>query len=474
MPIVVTIDGTDRTSSVVFNSLRMTDTLNQQTDLLEFKVRKYASLTYVPALGDEVVVTRNGTTIFGGVVVRITEGLRSAKILEYIVTCNDYSQFLKRELATERYESQTVQDIIDDLVATHTTDGFTTTNVVGALTIGSISFNRLNVADCLQKLADAISYVWYVDYDKDIHFFPKNTEVGDALSDTSANYIYDSLEIIEDLTQLRNVILVQGGERESDAPRTELFSGDATRTQFALANKYASLPTVEVGGVAQTVGVEFLDDDGSFDCMWNFNEKYIRFTAGNTPASATNNIEVSGIYLYPIVVSVPNNASIAEFGRYEFSITDKSIRSQDEAIRRAVAELQSYQNELYEGSFRTYDDGFRSGQIISINSTQRAKSIDVLIQSVRATMRDPLGENLEYEVKFATLKSVGIIEYLQNQLRSREVIVDDAETLLNLYSFTSDTLATSDTLDPPTDDAPPYVWAGAGGNEMVWGYFTWS
>lgn len=475
MAVVITIEGVDRTSSVVFETgtPRKTDTLNQQVDVLTFKVRKYGAATYVPSLGDEVTVTKDGAAVFGGVVVRIGESLRSAKILEYRVECSDYSQYLKRELVTERYEGATVSAIIADLVANYTTDGFTTDNVVGDLTIGSISFNRLNVADCLQKLADAISYVWYVDHEKDIHFFPKNAEVGPSLSDTSGNYIYDSLEIREDLTQLRNAVLVQGGEAVSDTPRTEYHSGDGTRDTFPLANKFDSLPSVEVGGVAQTVGLEFLDDDASYDCLWNFNEKYIRFTAGNTPASGANNIEASGTYLYPIVVNVPDNASIAQFGRYEFAITDRSIRSQDEAIDRAVAELRSYQRQLYEGSFRTYDDGFRSGQVVTIASTQRSKSIKVLIQSVTGVMRDPLGTTFEYEVRFATMKSVGIIEYLQSQLRSKEVIVDDQETLLSLYDFTPDQIQASDTLATPTATSPPYVYAGAGGNVGRWGYATW-
>lgn len=474
MSIVVTIGGVNRTSSVVFNSLRKTDNLNQKVDLLEFRVRKYGALTYVPELGDTVSVTKDGTTIFGGVIVRITEGLRSAKILEYGIVCNDYSQFLKRELVTERYENQTVSAIIADLVANYTTDGFTTTGVVGSLVIGSISFNRLSVADSLQKLADAISYVWYVDADKDIHFFPKNTEIGPALTDTSGNYVFESLEIVEDLTQVRNSVLVQGGEAESDTARTETFDGDGTKAHFALANKFASLPAVTVGGAAQTVGVEFLDDDASFDCMWNFNEKYIRFTAGNIPPSGTNNVEVEGTYLYPIVVRVPAPASIAEFGTYEFAITDRSIKSQDEAIERALAELSSYQNTLYEGSFRTYDDGFRSGQVLTVNSTQRGKSIEVLVQSVTARMRDPLGTQFEYEVRFATLKSVGIIEYLQNQLRSKEVIVDDDETLLN-YIPLEDEITFSDSIAVSTSTGP-YKWsndAGTTPGKLVWGYGTW-
>lgn len=469
MSFVVTINSVDRTSSVVFNSLRKSDNLNQQIDTLEFFTRKYGSLTFAPTLGHEIVVTRDGETLFGGVIVRITDTVEASTIVGYHIECADYSQYLKRQLVTERYEGMTVADIVDDLLTNYTTDGFTSTNTTSTLEIESISFNRLSVADCLQKLANAISYVWYVDYDMDVHVFPKNTEEAPYnLSDTSQNYIFDSLEIVEDLTQIRNSIIVQGGEAVSASTRTEYWSGDTTRTHFPLSNKFASLPTVTVGGVGQTVGTEYLDDDASFDCMWNFNEKYLRFTAGNIPGSGTNNIVIAGYYLYPIVVSVPSPASQVTYGVYEFALTDKSIRSQAEAIARAQAELISYQNQLYEGQFRTYDDGLRSGQVINITSTQRAKSIDVLIQSVTARMRDPLGTKLEYTVSFATLKSIGIIDYLQNQLRSKEVIVDDDEILLNYYPFT-DSAGAGDSLAAPTSDTGPYVW-----DTMEWGYSTWA
>lgn len=466
--LTVTIAGSNRTSSVVAGSLRKTDNINQQVDTLEFKVRRYGSLTYVPVLGDDVVVQKDSSTIFGGPVVRITEGMRSTQILEYTIQCNDYSQFLKRELVTKRYQATDVGTIIADLVANYTADGFTTANVEGSLAVESIAFNRITVADSLQKLADAISYVWYVDYAKDIHFFPKSTEAGPALSDASGNYIYESLSIVQDLTQVRNAITVQGGEATSASTRTEVFNGDGTKVHFVLANKYASTPVVTVGGVTQTVGTEYLDDDASFACMWNYNEKYVRFTAGHTPAAGTNNVSVVGYYLFPIVVRVPAPASIAAYGEYEYAVTDNSIKSQDEAIARALAELQSYQNALYEGSFRTYTDGFRSGQVVNISSTQRSKSIDVLVQSVRATMRDPNGDQLEYQVQFATLKSVGIIEYLQNQLRSREVIVDDQETLLN-YLPQADTVAAADGLASPSHTSGPYRWGTA-----RFGYATYS
>lgn len=470
MTFVVTIDGTDRTSSVDYGSFRKRDILNQQVDTCQFDIKKYGSLTYVPTVGDEVSVTRDGSTIFGGVVARINEKIKASTILTYRVECIDYSQYLKRHLVTERYENMTVSAIVADMVTNYTTagDGITKTNTTSTLTIESITFNRLTVADSLQKLADAINYVWYIDYDKDIHFFSKNDELAPfSLSDSSNNYIYNSLEIVDDMTQIKNKVLVQGGEIVSSNTRTEEFDGDGTKDIFRLANKFSSKPTVTVGGTSQTVGTEFLDDDASFDCMWNFNEKYLRFTAGNIPASGTNNVDVTGNYLYPIVVNVPSPASQNIYGTYEFAIFDKSIRSQSEAIERAKAELLSYKNQIYDGQFRTYTDGLRSGQVLTINSNQRNKAIDVLIQSVTAVMRDPLGTKLEYTVKFATMKNIGIIEYLQNQLRSKEVIVDDQETILS-FNELSDTVGTSDTLSAPTASTGPYVYGTA-----TWGYATW-
>ena len=145
-------------------------------DNLEFMVRKYGSVTFVPTIGDEVVITKGGSTLFGGVIMRINETTKASKIIEYKITCNDYSQYLRKSIVTERYTNTTLFAIIQDLMDNYTT-GFTYDNISGDLSIESFAFNRITVAECLQKLADALSYSWYVDYDQDLHFFPKNTEV---------------------------------------------------------------------------------------------------------------------------------------------------------------------------------------------------------------------------------------------------------------------------------------------------------
>jgi len=471
MAFSITINAVDRTSLVSRGSFRKRDNLNQQVDECVFTINRTGSETYEPEVGQEVIVTRDSNTVFGGVILRINETVVASTIINYEVKCIDYSQYLKRKLVTERYTNTTVGAIISDIVTNYTEagDGLTTNNVVGGQSIRSFSFDRLTAAECLEKLAKALSYVWYVDYSKDIHFFPKNTETAPYnLSDTSGNYIYNSLKITADLSQIRNSILVQGGEAVSADERTELFDGDGTKDTFALALRYSGKPTVEVGGVPVTVGTEFLDDEASFAVMWNFNEKYLRFTLGNVPAAGTRNIEVTGNYLFPIVVKVPAPSSIATYGEYQFALTDRSIRSDDEAIDRALAELEGYRAELYEGEFRTRNDGLRSGQVITINSTQRGKNIDVLIQSVNCKLVDPNADRVEYLIRFATLKSIGIIEYLQDQLRNKNVIVDDDEILTNYYPL-ADTFGSTDSIATPTATTGPYTW-----DNFDWGYATWS
>lgn len=457
MATILKINTTDRSDNVVSTSIRKKDNLNERVDTLTFKVRTYGAKTFVPEINDDVQLVEDGTTIFGGVIVAISQSTQR-KIVEYEITCKDYAQYLDRQIVTERYEDSTLYDIVDDLITNYST-GFTINNVGGAsLNINSVAFNRITLSECFKKLSKLTNYSWYVDYDKDIHFFNKNSEPAPfALTDTSGNYVYDSLKITEDLSQIRNSITVEGGTKIGDE-RTVYADGDGTKDIFDTVLKFSNEPTVEVGGVAQTVGVDGLNDDASFDCMWNFNEKTIRFTSGNIPASGTNNIEFIGTPLVPILVRVPSAVSIAEYGLYEAVIKDKSIVSNEQAIERAKAELNAYAATINDGSFKTYTSGLRSGQILTINSTARGKTLNVLIQSVSMQYRDHEGLKPEYTVTFASLRSLGIIDYLLGQLDDEELSEGESETLLN-YLQADEQISITDTIGTPTTTSPPYKYS---------------
>jgi len=347
----------------------------------------------------------------------------------------DFSYLLDRKVVLERFRGKTVDFIVDFILDKYDTEGFTMDNVIGTQTINSVTFNRITFSECLEKLAELTGFSWYVDYEKDIHFFPKNEVSAPIdLTDTSSNFIWESLLIKNDLNQMRNSVFVQGGE-EIGNERSEEFTAignDQERSYFRLAHKFSERPVVLLNGVAVDVGIEYLDNDADFECMWSFSEKYLRFTESNFPAS-NDIILATGLPFFPIVVRVQSPVSIAEYGLKEFVITDESITSRDEAKLRAKAELKAYQNGLQEASFKTYTKGLRSGQTILVNSVLRGVNEKFVIQSVTFKMID--NENGIWTVKLATLRAIGIINFLQNLMKDRGISENESQTLLTFIDI---------------------------------------
>jgi hypothetical protein len=232
------------------------------------------------------------------------------------------------------------------------------------------------------------------------------------------------------------------------------------------------MPIVKINGVAQTVGAEYLTDDGDVEVQWSYQEKYIRFTAGNFPA-VNDVLEIIGKIEIPVIVRISNTESIANYGVWEFQIKDNTISTNDEAIERAYTELSSYANELNEGSFSTYTYGLKAGQILTINSASRVKDIQVIIQSVNAIIIDPTADLVKYDIVFATVKTLGIIEYLQSTLVDEDIIQDAQETLLNFFRITdSIEFDMQDTVSIETIFALSYTWT-SGVNPLVWNFGSW-
>lgn len=438
MTITLQINGVDRTSLIIRNSLRKSDVLNEKVDTLSFAVDKYGSV-FEPQVSQTVELFDNGVTVFKGLILTVRKITEGHSIVRHEVECVDNTHFLNRVLVTESYENTTINAIIDDLAANYAPN-FTTTGVDADVVVESITFNRISVSEALQKLSRLSNYSWYVDYDNDIHFFAKNTELAPFnLTDTSENYIFESLEVSDDISQLRNRVTLQGGEAEGD-PRTEYYNGDGTKKFFKLSNKFSQLPVVTIGGTSKTVGVDFLDDEADFDVLWNYNETYLKFT--NAPAAGTNNISVDGIPLYSILVQVEDPASITQYGVHEFAKTDTSIKSKQEAKDFAIAELEAYAQKISEGSFTTYTPGLRSGQLISVNSVLRGINEDFLIQKVSFQMVSQTTGI--YKIDLATLKTVTLVDLLISQLRQNGNIKDTENILLQKFTQFEESISLSE------------------------------
>lgn len=466
----IQINNIDRTALIDWKSVKKNETASKKSDTYEFLVKNYGTKTFQPAMNDIVRFNSGFEKVFEGVIVETREEVEGlAKY--YSVICKDYTHTLDRRLISKVYVGQTAEAIVTDLITNFTT-GFTVVNVVAPVVINYIAFNYLTVSQCLEKLTKMLNgYQWYVDYDKDIHFFATVLNPAPfSLTDTSQNYIFKSLDLKQDTHQLRNDIIIRGGNIASTSPRTEYFDGDGTKLIFPLGLKYNVEPTVTVGGVAQTVGLENIDPEGSHNCYWDYNQKTLRFEVA--PPAVANTVVVTGTYYYPLVYRKQNNASILTYGLFQFIIVDKTIVSTAAASQRADVELAQYSNPTFSGDFVTHTPGLKAGQQLTVSSVIRGFTRTYMIQSIQTTLRTPF--EFEYKVKLESYGSVGIDDILKKLLitdQSDQLEIGENENIQRSVQF-NETAVLGETLNTPVKTSGPYKW-GPDANQGTWNRSVW-
>lgn len=434
----IEINTIDRTNQVIFGSLTKKEAIGQLVTACSFAMNKYGDRDYLPAVGDRVeIFDDDDNYIFSGSISGVTKSTIGSDVLRYDLEWLGDAYLLEtRARVVERYFNTTGNAIIADLLSKYAPD-FNDDFVDADFEVSSMTFNRVTLKDALQKLAKFSNYIFYVGYEKDLHFMPKFTEPAPfSLSTDSANYIYDSLSSVEDFTQIRNSVFVEGGTFMAD-PRTESFFGIEDQLVYPHASKFSNLPTVEVEGTPVTVGVDYLSAEDDFDCFWNYNEKYVRFKVSTAPGIG-DRVDITGTPLYPLIFQVQDVSSMAALGGgtlgiREYAIKDQTIKTPDEAEQRAVAELEAYSAKITDGTFATNTPGLRTGQIISIDCPEKEISGQYIIQGIDWEM--VTNTTLLYRVRYANLNTVKLLDIWIEQLRERQRDVDDREDAGILRSY---------------------------------------
>jgi hypothetical protein len=325
----------------------------------------------------------------------------------------------------------TAQAIVQDLISTFST-GFTTTNVSGSdVTVKKILFNYTTLSTALSKLCDTLGfYDWYVDYNKDIHFFSIGSRPAPFdIDDDGGNYVHQSLTINRNNTQIRNKIIIRGGQVEGDT-FTDKVSPDGVQRTFFVGYSIAGLQvwqsnTANTDGsyTSLTVGNDGTADENSFDCLYNPNNGLIRFRANNVP-HANRYIKWQGKPIYPLITEKSDLVSQSKYGKFEHIIIDKTIKSKASASQRADAELAKYGKPQVSGTFETKEAGLKTGMYIRVNSPLH-NSVDEYfkITQIRSSLRTIEPASLTYTVSMAYADE----ETLQTILRG--ILQRPADTL---------------------------------------------
>lgn len=485
MPIVLKINDVDRSSWVDWKSFEKVEVLTKETDRLQFEIRKIGART-APALGDKITVLYGASKIFEGVVVEVLEEIRGGILIGWQIKCKDWTHTLDKKLVIKSYTNQTAAAIISDIITTYC-PGFTTNNVVAPVNVASIKFNYEFVSKCLQQLSDLLDYDWYVDYDKDIHFFSEEQNTTPFnLDDTSGNYKFGSLEINKNILQIKNTIYIRGGEYKGNL-ETFIWSADGQQITFDLPYSLDEI-TVKKGGVTQSIGTDFVTDPNLVDCLYNFNEKQIKFRSDNKPGSGVA-VEISGKPWIPVIAKISDWESITNYGEYEFAIIDKSIKTKDEAKNRGKAALRKFGETVWEASFRTNKVGLRTGQKIRVQSDIRG--IDKWFMVNRVISRTRKSDEFEYEIFLIASGNVTFIDMMTGLLeKDKKNIVIAANEILDKIETIEDSVSIAESVSrygvknvlesasigesiQMTLKTPPFKWMPDAVNPAKWNLFSW-
>jgi hypothetical protein len=119
--ITVSINGTNRSSLLLKDSLYIRTSVGNKGDTANFNLRD-ATGSVIPLDWDEVAVAVNGTNVFGGYITsRQASGMGSGstKTAVWAVECRDWAAILDTVVVDKGYTDEADTAIIDDLFTTY-------------------------------------------------------------------------------------------------------------------------------------------------------------------------------------------------------------------------------------------------------------------------------------------------------------------------------------------------------------------
>lgn len=464
MSYTLTVGGTEK--YVQQDTLEISKALTYQVDTMKATIMSSTR----PSEGDEVIVTDSTLgVLFGGIIVSVK--LRDKDADTWEIDCNDYTELVDRKLVTETYENESASAIVKDIIAKYTV-GLLDSVTTGAPLVEYIPFNYVRPSECFKQLCDYVGWQWYIDETKHIKFF----DAASLLTPTPINLVdgtrsqWGDFKFSIDMQNLRNRVYVLGGSMYSD-PATFEFVADGSQTLFNLGHKPHNL-SMTVNAVAVTVGIENInEDDGTYDYLMNYQEKYVRCGSGTSAPANGTTIAVTYQYDIPVITFYEDKDSQDALkavqggdGVYEHMINDDSIVTLEAAQALAVRDMRDNANPKVKGSFITLEPGWEPGQILTVTLSDRGINNSYMVQSVRIHYAADWFWTVEFGGRL-----MGIADFLQ-ALISKQQKADQDTAIINKIKSNTETVSAADTTTT-TINSDAYLFDGA---DALWDFAVFS
>ena len=351
--VTVEIDSVDRTSYITPGSFDIKSKLTAKLDTCKFTMESARAVE--PTEWQEVIVRDGADKIFGGYIVSKEEEIGNNLDVDFLIAASDYGILTEKSIIKAEYLQQTDGYILDDLFTTYLPTVNATTFVTTVETHERIRFNRSTLREAIDLLAEMAEAEWFIDYDRNLHFFQDQDSVAPfSLSqspDNTTSYPFDDLVKFTDGTGAINRVEIVGGDYLSD-DHTVLVAGTGQDERVILPFRMKG--PLAGGGIiverndgtetaptwtALTEKVGYIDElvDPN-DVLHYYQEKVLEQT--DTWPNLPNAVRVRGRFEIPLRTRVRDNISYAFYGQaqwFDAVINDPDITDKSTATLRGKA-----------------------------------------------------------------------------------------------------------------------------------------
>jgi hypothetical protein len=360
------------------------------------------------------------------------------------ITCVDYTYKADKRIIAKAYVNELAGDIVKDIIADKLADeGITEGDIQDGVVVKEAVFNYAKVTDCLNNLAEKAGFWWNIDENKQLNFVAKSTY--DAPFVVSHKDIFkDSLNVERGNSQYRNTQYIKGGKDITD-PITETRKGDGVTTAFVVGFPIAKVPTITLNGNHQTVGIRGLEQNK--DWYWSKGDNTISQDESATALNDSDTLMINYQGEFDIVIKTFNQDEILNLqeiegdgtGIVEEVDTEPQASSREVAFQSGNKKLEKYGTIGYRVTFRTWKEGLKAGQLLTVNFPEhQLNNTELLIESISIEEIDGLMEYSVVAVAGATNASWSKLFYAMAQKGEMFVVrenISESEILITLDTF---------------------------------------
>jgi hypothetical protein len=321
-------------------------------------------------------------------------------------------------------------------------------------------FNRLHPSECFKWLCDYTGWQWFVDVNKDVHFFNPSFLETPAPMELEPGGLFDKFTYSIDTQTLCNKVHVLGGTMLSDFVTYE-YKADGVQRAWTLPYSPYEV-SVSTGGAFVEAGEENVDDESLKTWMFNPEEKMVRQASGQSTISAGVTVSFTFKYYIPVDTYVEDKASQAAVaaiqdgnGIYEDKLVDESLTTLAAAYAAGDAYLRDRKNPKVTGSFRTMVDGWEPGQLVPVKLPDREINNTYLVQRVTITPVPAPSVSWYYSIEFGgrLMGDADFLKALVSAQQKKKIASTEIIHVIEIYN--EDSVDITDELIA-TPRTPPY------------------